>query len=155
MENNTSKTPAKTQQAANTLSVPSTNTTQSQSNNDLFKKWYGGRIGKREYWIGIMTMYGISLLTMLIYFFLYLNNPELARNNIVETVIPSIVSIITYAIQLSFIIRRLHDIGKSGLLSLITIIPGVSTIFIIIIGIQEGEPYPNKYGPVPSGSQTM
>ena len=62
--------------------------------------------------------------------------------------------LITILPSLGLLIRRLHDIGQSGWLSLVIIIllviPGISlagTIAIIVAGCIKGQPGENKYGP--------
>lgn len=47
--------------------------------------------------------------------------------------------------------RRLHDIGKSGWLQLLGIIPIVGWILLIYWCAQPGEPGSNKYGAPPEG----
>lgn len=45
--------------------------------------------------------------------------------------------------------RRMHDIGKSGWMVLVCLIPIVGFIWFIILAIKEGEPQENKWGPCP------
>ena len=46
-------------------------------------------------------------------------------------------------------IRRLHDVGKSGWMYLIVILPIVGPIWLIILFVREGEQCENLYGPDP------
>jgi len=46
--------------------------------------------------------------------------------------------------------RRLHDIGKSGWLQLLGLIPIIGCILLIYWAAQPGEPGANKYGAPPS-----
>ncbi len=46
--------------------------------------------------------------------------------------------------------RRLHDIGHSGWLQLVVLVPCVGIIFYLIWMITEGDSVPNLYGPVPT-----
>jgi uncharacterized membrane protein YhaH (DUF805 family) len=46
-------------------------------------------------------------------------------------------------------VRRLHDIGKSGVLLLLALIPCIGAIILIIWFVKEGDPGPNQYGPSP------
>ncbi len=46
-------------------------------------------------------------------------------------------------------VRRLHDIGKSGWMLLISLIPIIGTIWIIVLLATEGEYKENKYGHQP------
>ena len=51
--------------------------------------------------------------------------------------------------QLGLSARRLHDIGKSGWLLLLGLIPIVGWVILIIWWAKEGDPNENEYGPVP------
>ena len=46
-------------------------------------------------------------------------------------------------------IRRLHDIGKTGWLILLGLIPFVGFLILIYFFVQESQPGPNEYGPDP------
>jgi uncharacterized membrane protein YhaH (DUF805 family) len=51
--------------------------------------------------------------------------------------------------QLALIVRRLHDIGKSGWFILISLLPVIGNIFLIYLMFAKGEEEDNKYGPSP------
>ncbi len=51
---------------------------------------------------------------------------------------------------LGVVFRRLHDSGRSGWWLLIGLIPCVGFIVLIVFLAQDGEPYPNQYGEVPT-----
>ena len=57
--------------------------------------------------------------------------------------------IITPTIAVS--VRRLHDIGKSGWMILISLIPFVGGIWMLILMIRDSNPGDNEYGPNPKG----
>lgn len=46
-------------------------------------------------------------------------------------------------------VRRLHDIGKSGWMVLLALIPIVGAIILIVWCAKDGDPSPNQYGPSP------
>lgn len=46
-------------------------------------------------------------------------------------------------------VRRLHDIGKSGWMLLVALIPLVGAIWLIILFCKEGDSGPNEYGADP------
>ena len=46
--------------------------------------------------------------------------------------------------------RRLHDIGKSGWLQLLWIIPVIGWAILIYLAAQPGQPESNQYGPPPA-----
>mgnify|MGYP001183811341 FL=1 len=52
--------------------------------------------------------------------------------------------------QLSVTARRLHDIGKSGWLTLIMLIPFIGSIVLLVFFVcKDSDPLENKYGPSP------
>jgi uncharacterized membrane protein YhaH (DUF805 family) len=61
-----------------------------------------------------------------------------------------IVWVIGFLAYLSVGIRRLHDVGQSGWLILIGLIPCIGTIILIIFWAQPGNPGDNQFGPPPS-----
>jgi uncharacterized membrane protein YhaH (DUF805 family) len=46
-------------------------------------------------------------------------------------------------------VRRLHDIGKSGWMILLNLIPLIGTIWILVLMIRDSTPGENEYGPNP------
>ena len=48
-------------------------------------------------------------------------------------------------------IRRLHDIGKSGWMLLISLIPLIGWIWILVLLATDSNPGDNQYGPNPKG----
>jgi len=46
-------------------------------------------------------------------------------------------------------VRRLHDIGKSGWMLLVSLIPIIGAIWLLILFVTEGNTGENKYGPNP------
>jgi uncharacterized membrane protein YhaH (DUF805 family) len=51
-------------------------------------------------------------------------------------------------------IRRLHDIGKSGWMLLIALIPLIGAIWLLVLMATDSNPGDNKYGPNPKGIKT-
>jgi len=48
-------------------------------------------------------------------------------------------------------VRRLHDIGKSGWMILIALIPLIGAIWLLVLMVTDSIPGENKYGPNPKG----
>ena len=84
-------------------------------------------------------------------------NPKLNLEN-VSWGIPSIffgIGLLS-SLYMSFalMVKRCHDRGFSGWMSLIALIPVAGSIWMLIaLGIMEGEKGPNKWGPNPLGNQ--
>jgi len=51
-------------------------------------------------------------------------------------------------------VRRLHDVGKSGWMLLIGLIPLIGFIWLIILMVTDSNPVNNKYGPNPKWIKT-
>ena len=49
-------------------------------------------------------------------------------------------------------VRRLHDVGKSGWILLIALIPIIGAIWLLVLDVTDSEPYTNAYGPSPKYS---
>jgi uncharacterized membrane protein YhaH (DUF805 family) len=49
-------------------------------------------------------------------------------------------------------VRRMHDIGKSGWMVLIGVIPLIGWAIVLYLYVQPGETGPNQYGPDPKGA---
>lgn len=50
---------------------------------------------------------------------------------------------------LAVTVRRLHDVGKSGWMYLIVLIPLVGAIWLIVLTVTDSNPGANQYGPNP------
>ena len=53
--------------------------------------------------------------------------------------------------SLSLVVRRLHDVGKSGSWCLIGLIPIIGNVFLIVFLCSEGDKNENKWGLNPKG----
>ncbi len=110
---------------------------------------FNGRASRSEFWWTYAAVNGAScILWILMMIFFKLDNGF-------GTVMGWIFSIILIALQLGSIcpmiglgVRRLHDIGKSGLLYLLNFVP-LANFVVIYWWIQESEPQPNQYGNIP------
>ncbi|HZI68635.1 MAG TPA: DUF805 domain-containing protein, partial [Hanamia sp.] len=52
---------------------------------------------------------------------------------------------------LAVLVRRLHDVGKSGWFVLISLIPIVGSIWLLVLLFTDSDAGPNKYGLNPKG----
>lgn len=92
---------------------------------------FSGRATRKEYWM-------FSLFDIAIMIFLYLIDTS--------SVIYSIYILATIIPRYAVLVRRLHDINKSGWMILIGIIPLIGWIIIIIFTCLESYPEKNEYG---------
>jgi uncharacterized membrane protein YhaH (DUF805 family) len=53
--------------------------------------------------------------------------------------------------SLAVAVRRLHDVGKSGWMILISFIPLIGTIWLLVLLVSDSTPGENQYGANPKG----
>ncbi|MFM8371200.1 MAG: DUF805 domain-containing protein, partial [Bacteroidota bacterium] len=99
---------------------------------------FEGRARRKEYWIYFLFNTIFLFLVMLMDIFLN-TFPIFLLFFIAGTFIPS----------LAVTIRRLHDIGKSGWMYLVTIIPIIGSIWFLVLVVTDSQPGDNEYGPNP------
>lgn len=103
---------------------------------EMWKKTfhYGGRTKRKEYWLAILCNLIVSLgfLGIGLYF---------SNGMLILAIFYHQISIIP---QISLQVRRLHDIGKSGYLVLVGLIPP-GVLYLLFISTTESQPYKNKY----------
>ena len=61
--------------------------------------------------------------------------------------------ILTLLPNLAVTVRRLHDVGKSGLMFFISLIPVIGTIWVFVLLVRNGQTGENKYGLDPKTSE--
>ncbi len=95
-----------------------------------------GRINRQKWWIGVGILVGISIVSTILF-----GNDGL---------VPFIIGILLLIAGIMLHIKRCHDRGKSGWWCLLLAIPIVGLIWAIVdLGILEGTPGDNEYGPDP------
>ena len=57
--------------------------------------------------------------------------------------------------SLAIPVRRLHDVGKSGWMMLIMLIPIIGAIWLLILLCQDGNPESNQYGINPKSADVL
>ncbi|MFT5384448.1 MAG: uncharacterized membrane protein YhaH (DUF805 family) [Saprospiraceae bacterium] len=96
---------------------------------------FSGRSRRSEYWYFVLfnTLVAIAAITidMLIW-----GAPILYGLYALAVIIPS----------LSLLVRRLHDIGKSGWWFLIAFVPVVGSIVLLVFLVTDSQPGPNQWG---------
>jgi uncharacterized membrane protein YhaH (DUF805 family) len=93
---------------------------------------FNGRAARPEFWWFIAAQFVVGL--------------------ILNMVLPMLGMLFSLAVLLPTLAagsRRLHDIGKSGWLQLLGLIPVIGWLILIYWGAQPGQPESNQYGPPP------
>ena len=108
---------------------------------------FSGRASRSEYWfaylsfiVAVMGMFTLSIVSLF-----------------VVDALASLMGLLTFGVYiggflplLAVSVRRLHDLGKSGWLFLIGLVPIVGGILLFVWFVSEGDPYENEYGAVPT-----
>lgn len=107
----------------------------------VLKKYavFSGRSQRAEYWYFILFNIIISAV---------LNTAGLFISSFFNS-LSVLYSLVIFIPSLAASVRRLHDVGLSGWMLLIGLIPLIGWIALIILLAKEGDPNDNKYGPAP------
>ena len=107
---------------------------------------FKGRARRKEYWMFYLFFTLFILLATIadiVVFDLNLEDPE------AFALFQSIFILATLMPGISVTARRLHDLGKSGWLQLIILIPLIGAIVLLVFMCKDGDPLENKYGTSP------
>ena len=99
-------------------------------------KDFDGRSDRREYWTFILVNFAISIAVATV-------------EQIVSPgsgILSGLYTLFVFIPGIAVAIRRLHDIGKSGWMQLVILIPLVGWIWFLILMAREGDPGINQYG---------
>ncbi len=116
-----------------------------------FKKYaeFKGRSRRKEYWMFGLISAIISILIGMLDSLLGLSN-ELGSG-----VMGMLYSLFVFVPSLALLVRRLHDVGKSGWMMFIALIPLIGVIWLIVLLATDSQPGTNQYGPNPKEEQGM
>ncbi len=111
---------------------------------------FNGRARRQEYWMfvlfNVIFMFAASLLDKL----LGLSDPLTGLGPLYGLYILAV-----FIPGIAVAIRRLHDIGKSGWMLLLALIPIIGGIWLIVLMVREGDRGDNQYGPDPKPRTTF
>jgi uncharacterized membrane protein YhaH (DUF805 family) len=103
-----------------------------------------GRASRQTYWLSyalLVCLNGVIVGQLL-------GGEEATFSRIAQTVGPFLLLATIYS-NLAVTVKRLHDVGYSGFLSIAMFVPLLNFFFTIWIGILPGTPGPNPYGEEP------
>ena len=109
---------------------------------------FNNRARRKEYWMFAFFNFIISMLIIEVdnalgFSFNYTGN--LSGPGVLNLLYNLLILIPSLAVT----VRRLHDVGKSGWMLLIGLIPLVGAIWLLILLLRDSEAGENKYGPNP------
>jgi uncharacterized membrane protein YhaH (DUF805 family) len=64
-------------------------------------------------------------------------------------------SLLIFIPSLAVAVRRLHDVGKSGWMILLALIPVIGWIWLFVLMVTDSQPGENEYGPNPKEVVSM
>ncbi len=102
---------------------------------------FSGRSSRSEYW-------WFTLFNLIIGFILGFIGSMISQQ--AYYVLSAIVNLGLLLPGLGLVVRRLHDINKSGWWILINLIPVVGWIIMLVWLCKDSDPTDNQYGPVPN-----
>ena len=116
---------------------------------DVLKQYavFSGRVRRREYWMFVLFNGIVAMVALILDNILGITIGEMKLGYIyilflLAVLIPSI----------AITVRRLHDVGKSGWMILIGLIPVVGTLWLLVLLAMEGSPGQNQFGQNPNFS---
>jgi uncharacterized membrane protein YhaH (DUF805 family) len=101
-----------------------------------------GRVSRAAYFLG--GLFIAVLQAFPLYRFTLV--PEGTPENQVWAIVFFIIFVASLWSNIALTVKRLHDLGKPGLWSLVIFVPIVSIVAFIVLCLFPGDPGPNRYG---------
>ncbi|WP_163409293.1 DUF805 domain-containing protein [Flavobacterium ajazii] len=105
---------------------------------------FNGRARRSEYWYYTLATIIISIILSIID-----KTTGLTFGLAESGIISSLYSLFVFLPGLAVLVRRLHDVGKSGWFAFIVLIPLAGVIWLIVVLATAGDQGTNAYGPDP------
>jgi len=105
---------------------------------------FNGRARRKEYWMFFLFNMSFAFLAAILDNLIGTANSELGYG-----VIYGLYALAMFIPGLAVGVRRLHDVGKSGWMMLIVLIPLIGAIWLLILMVTDSNPGENQYGPNP------
>ena len=109
---------------------------------------FNGRARRKEYWIWTLSVTIIFIFAMIMDNLLGLNF-ELMGQDLGYGWIYLVAGIAHLIPGLAVVVRRLHDVGKSGWFYFIVLIPIIGILWLLILLCTDGKKEDNKWGTNP------
>ena len=109
---------------------------------------FNGRARRKEYWMYVLVQSIIMIGLMILDSILGLDF-ELQGISLGYGYLYLIGLIVHFIPSLAVLVRRLHDVGKSGWFYFIFLIPIIGIIWLLVLYCTEGQKQDNKWGPDP------
>ena len=120
----------------------------------VLKKYavFEGRARRAEYWYFCLFNIIVSIILSILGKVIGVFNITIGTISSEINILSALYSLAVLIPGIAVVVRRLHDVGKSGWMALISLIPLIGTIWILVLMIRDGVPGDNEYGPNPKGN---
>lgn len=121
---------------------------------DGLKKFatFTGRARRKEYWMFALFNIIFCIIAIvadnLLGLTYHLNGLDIGYGYLYTAYV-----LFTFLPGLAMLVRRLHDVGKSGWFFLVAFIPIAGAIWLLVLLCTDSKPGPNKYGPNPKEAE--
>lgn len=105
---------------------------------------FSGRARRKEYWMFVLFNMIFGIIAMILD-----NVLGIAMEGIGYGPIYGLYLLAIIIPSIAVGVRRLHDVGKSGWMMLITFIPLIGAIWLLVLFVTDGNPDENQYGANP------
>ena len=114
---------------------------------------FKGRARRKEYWMFVLVYVIILIACMVLDNALgtvfMMDAGPLGEISMGYGWLYSICILVHFLPGLSLVVRRLHDVGKSGWFYLLVLFPIIGWIWLLVLYCTEGQKQDNKWGPDP------
>lgn len=111
---------------------------------------FNGRARRKEYWMFALFNIIFAIVAMILD-----NVLGIAMEEIGYGPLYGLYALALFIPGLAVGVRRLHDVGKSGWMMLIALIPLIGSIWLLVLFVTEGNKGSNKYGEDPKDNETI
>ncbi|MBW7843823.1 MAG: DUF805 domain-containing protein [Ignavibacterium sp.] len=105
---------------------------------------FSGRARRKEYWMFVLFNVIFAIVAMILD-----NVLGIAIEGVGYGPLYGLYLLAMIIPSLAVAVRRLHDVGKSGWMILISLIPIIGAIWLLVLMVTDGNPGENQYGPNP------
>ncbi len=110
---------------------------------------FSGRARRKEYWMFVLFNMIFAIVAMILD-----NVLGIAMEGVGYGPIYGLYLLAIIIPSLAVAVRRLHDVGKSGWMILISLIPIIGSIWLLVLLVTDSNPGENQYGQNPKDIQT-
>ena len=111
---------------------------------------FSGRARRKEYWMFFLFNFIFALVAVALDNLFGTSNPEVGIG-----VIYGLYVLLVLIPGIAVTVRRLHDIGKSGWMILVTLIPLAGPIWLLVLTVTDSEQGQNQYGDNPKRAEVI